>query len=215
MNIKLTFSSASEITIYCWGLKKQAHIPVRSRSQASILNKILRSLLTYTLAVMCLCVCGKGGSNTALNAWKIHEAATISTEHKKTAEKKCQQPIAASFCCCRRHGLWFPRVSFLTRYASPFHAIKHKHDSVSATRGDVQVLLHVELSCRDQGNGAVCVCTRVCCILVIVTCLSVCVFICEGQSFTVVLFWEAQARCHAVSLNGDERCLVNYGEAQM
>lgn len=85
-----------------------------------------------------MCVCREGGGKTALNAWKKHEAATVSTEHKKNSREKCQQPIAASFFCCRRHGLCFAHVSFLTRYASSFHAIKHKYNSVSATQGASQ-----------------------------------------------------------------------------
>lgn len=59
-------------------------------------------------------------------------------ERKENSKEKCQQPTAASFCCCRRHGLCFAHVSFLTRYASSFHAIKHKYNSVSATRGASQ-----------------------------------------------------------------------------
>lgn len=46
---------------------------------------------------------------------------------EKNSREKCQQPIAAGFCCRRRHGLWFPHVSFLSHYASSSHPIKHKY----------------------------------------------------------------------------------------
>lgn len=81
----------------------------------------------------------------------------------KSSREKCQQPIAARFCCCRRRGLCFARVSFLTCYVSSFHAIKHKYNSVSATQGASQ-------SCSSWNNSTeiretepcVCICVCVC-----------------------------------------------------
>lgn len=79
----------------------------------------------------------------------------------KSSREKCQQPIAARFCCCGRRGLCFAHVSFRTRYASSFHAIKHKYNSVSATQGPSQ-------SCSLWNNSTEiretepCVCVCVC-----------------------------------------------------
>lgn len=74
------------------------------------------------------------GGEKSPKCMKKHEAATVSMEQKKNSGEKCQQQIAAGFCCLRRHGLWFPHVSFLSRYASSFHPIKHKHRLESTTQ---------------------------------------------------------------------------------
>lgn len=76
----------------------------------------------------------------------------------KSSREKCQQPIAAAFCCCRRHGLCFAHVSFLTRYASSFHAIKHKYDPMSATQAASHSCSLWNSPTRIK-QKAVCVCT--------------------------------------------------------
>lgn len=70
----------------------------------------------------------------ALNAWKNMKLPLFQWSRKNSSEK-CQQPIAAGFCCRGRHGLWFPHVSFLSHYASSFHPIKHKYGLRSTTQG--------------------------------------------------------------------------------
>lgn len=69
----------------------------------------------------------------ALNAWKNMELSLFQWSRKNSREK-CQQQIAAGFYCRRRHGLWFPHVSFLSHYASSFHPIKHKRRLESTTQ---------------------------------------------------------------------------------
>lgn len=76
---------------------------------------------------------GCNGGKKALSAWKNMKLPLFQWSRKSSREK-CQQPRDAGFCCCGRHGLWFPHVSFLSHYASSFHPIKHKHRLQSKTQ---------------------------------------------------------------------------------
>lgn len=120
--------------------------------------------------------------------------------------------MAASFCCCRRHGLWFPSLRVM------HHLFMQLNTStiqwVELRRGVLLLMEYGEIRDTTEIRETV-VCLCVYCILVIVTCLSVCVFICEGQPFAVILFREAWARCRAVYLDGDRRCLLDYSEMRM
>lgn len=58
---------------------------------------------------------------------KKQKAATVSMEQKKAVEEKCQQQIAASFCCRRQCGLG--SLAFL-----PSHIMHHLFNQLSTTR---------------------------------------------------------------------------------
>lgn len=118
---------------------------------------------------------GCNGGKKALNAWKKMKLPLFQWSRKNSSEK-CQQPIAAGFCCRGRHGLWFPHVSFLSHYASSFHPIKHKYGLRSTTQGASWCSFFWEKQTEEggrqrvetdgwrQSNGLMwlCVCVSVC-----------------------------------------------------
>lgn len=90
----------------------------------------------------------------ALNAWKNMKLPLFQWSRKNSSEK-CQQPIAAGFCCRGRHGLWFPHVSFLSHYASSFHPIKHKYGLRSTTQGASWCSFFWEKQTEERGRQRV------------------------------------------------------------
>lgn len=162
---------------------------------------------------------------------------------EKNSREKCQQPIAAGFCCRRRHGLWFPHVSFLSHYASSSHPIKHKY----------RLQLREHLGTAPPGRNRqrreqsgrkgwfktkqradVIVCVYVCVLRGFTLKMdlladhlyapaSLClplflrfVWVCGGRRFRFLFCFDSVtwADCQAVYLNDDWWCLLNYGEAQ-
>lgn len=120
-----------------------------------------------------------GWRGRGTKSMKKHEAATVSMEQKKTAAKKCQQPIAAGLCCRRRHGLCFPRAtpppptsplhSPSPRCASSFHPIKcargltaHNWASISPLRLKEADRRGEKRMAEDKSNGLMRLCGCVC-----------------------------------------------------
>ena len=141
MDLHQSSPSTSEVFTQPRAENTRAHalerVAVVKSCDARDFYTINRLLCVCVCACVRVCVCVCGGEKKALNAWKTMKLPLFQWSRENTREK-CQQQIAAGFYCRRRHGLCFPRVSFLQHYASSFHPIKHKCRLESRTHGASQ-----------------------------------------------------------------------------
>lgn len=80
----------------------------------------------------------------SLKCMKKHEAAAVSMEQKKNRREKCQQQIAAGFCCCGRHGL--RSFVFLS-----FHIMRHVFIQLNTNTGHtVEFREHLRTALRGE-----------------------------------------------------------------